>query len=141
MINGERPVPANVCNVQPGMLRLVQQIIPIADHALKERIVRPVLQAVLVKGAHLVMELQRQPDVQRKSVLVKNVVMEHIQWKKIDMKTGNGLEQKHIASLVEKELMERMESVLIALWGMLINIKRAAQHETVLVKNVVMGRN
>ena len=63
MINGERPVPANVCNVQPGMLRLVQQIIPIADHALKERIVRPVLQAVIVKGAHLVMELQRQPDV------------------------------------------------------------------------------
>ena len=87
------------------------------------------------------MELQRQPDVQRKSVLVKNVVMEHIQWKKIDMKTGNGLEQKHIVSLVRKGSLERMESVLIALWGMLINIKRAAQHETVLVKNVVMGRN
>ena len=141
MMIGERPVPANVSHVQPGMLRLVQQIIPIADHALKERIVRPVLQAVLVKGAHLVMELQRQPDVQRKSVLVKNVVMEHIQWKKIDMKTGNGLEQKHIVSLVRKGSLERMESVLIALWGMLINIKRAAQHETVLVKNVVMGRN
>ena len=88
----------------------------------------------------MVMELQWQPDVQRKSVLVKNVVMEHIQWKKIYMKTGNGLEQKHIASLVEKELMERMEGVLIALRGMLIYvIKRAAENKTVLAKNVMMG--